>query len=92
MASPDPRRERRLLAVALVAVFAISAVTDLRLLGLAWGAAALLLRRGLARALGRVLRAVVPVTVALAAVSYGWLHLTGRSPAVSVGTSKSYCS
>lgn len=82
MASPDPRRERRLLASALVAVFAASAVTDLRLLGLGWAAAALLLRRGLGRALGRVLRAVVPVTVALAAVSYGWLRLSGRATAV----------
>jgi cobalt/nickel transport system permease protein len=83
VASSDPRRERLLLAAGLGAVFAASALTDLGVLGLAWAAAALLLRRGLLRALGRVLRAVVPVTLALAAVSYGWLRLTGPAPALA---------
>lgn len=81
MASPDPRRERRLLASGLAAIFAASALADLRLLGLAWAAAILLLRRGLLRALGRVARTVAPVTLALAAASYGWLRLTGPAPA-----------
>ncbi len=80
MASPDPRRERLLLAAGLAAAFAASAVTDLRALGVGWVAAALLLRRGLLAALGRVLRTVLPLALALAAASWAGLRLLGRTP------------
>ncbi|MGC3999462.1 MAG: hypothetical protein QM767_19290 [Anaeromyxobacter sp.] len=71
--STDPRRDRALLAAAALAAFALSAVTDLRLLGAAAALLALLLRRGLWRPLRRALRAAVPVTASLSAAS--WLLL-----------------
>jgi cobalt/nickel transport system permease protein len=74
---PDPRANRRLLLGWLLAIFALSAVRDLRWLAATWILAALLFRRGLPRALGRTLRSVVPVTVALSAASLGWLRLAG---------------
>jgi cobalt/nickel transport system permease protein len=72
---PDPRAGRWLLAAWLVACFALSAVHDLGWLAGAGLLAALLLRRGLPRALGRTLRSVVPVTVGLSAASLGWVRL-----------------
>jgi cobalt/nickel transport system permease protein len=78
---PDPRLDRRLLAAWLGAIFALSAVRDLRWLGAAGLLAALLLRRGLSRTLGRTVRSVVPVTAGLSAVSLGWVRLvTGAWP------------
>jgi cobalt/nickel transport system permease protein len=74
---PDPRADRRLLLAWLVAIFALSAVRDLRVLGAAGLLALLLGRRGLPRALGRTLRSVVPVTVGLSAASLGWVRLVG---------------
>jgi cobalt/nickel transport system permease protein len=56
-------------------VFAVSAVTDLRALGVAAGGALLLFRRGLVRNLLRAGRSVVPVSVGLSAVSWGFLYL-----------------
>ncbi len=82
MASPEPGRDRLLLAAGLAAAFAASAVTDLRVLGLGWLAAALLLRRGLPAALARVLRTVLPLAIALAAASWAGLRLLGRTPAI----------
>jgi cobalt/nickel transport system permease protein len=81
VASPsDPRRDRALLASWLIAAFAISAVTDLRALGLASVAAALVFRAGSLRAGGRVLRSVVPVTAGLALASWAWLWALGGAP------------
>jgi cobalt/nickel transport system permease protein len=74
---PDPGRSRALLAAWLVAVFAISAGRDLRVLGAAGALAVLLLHRGLWRSLGRTLRSVVPVTVGLSLGSFAWLRLLG---------------
>jgi cobalt/nickel transport system permease protein len=75
VASPDGRRDRALLGAALAAAFAISAVSDLRTL-LACGAAALLLfRRGAARALRRVARAVLPLAGGAALASALWLRV-----------------
>ena len=72
----DPRRSRALLLAWVVAIFGISASHDLRVLGGAALCTALLLRRGLGRSLRRVLRLVVPVTVALSLASFAWLRLT----------------
>ena len=80
--SPDPRYSRVLLAVCVVAVFAVSGTSDLRVLGVAAAAAALAFRRGIARTTRRVLRSAVPVTSVLCVASWGWLWLvTARPPA-----------
>jgi cobalt/nickel transport system permease protein len=79
----DPRRSRWLLAAWLVAIFAVSALRDPRLLAGAGLLAALLFRRGLRRSLWRTLRSVVPVTVGLSLASLAWLRLvTGAWPPV----------
>jgi len=74
---PEPRRDQALLAAWLVAVFALSAGRDLRVLGGAGVAAALLFRRGLWRCLRRALRSVVPISVGLSGCSILWLRLVG---------------
>jgi cobalt/nickel transport system permease protein len=66
---PDPRTSRAVLAAWLAAVFALSAVRDLRLLAAAAAVAAVLLHRGLWRNLVRTLRAVVPLTAGLSLLS-----------------------
>ncbi len=77
----DPRFSRALLAGWLVAVFAISGTSDLRVLGVVAAAAALVFHAGIGRTLRRVLRSVVPVTATLSLASWGWLRLvTGRAP------------
>jgi cobalt/nickel transport system permease protein len=77
----DPRTSRALLAGWVVAIFAISATSDLRVLGVASAVAALAFCKGIRRTLRRVLVSVVPVTVVLSLVSWGWLRLlSGRSP------------
>jgi cobalt/nickel transport system permease protein len=76
---PDPRRDRALLAAWLGASFALSAVRDLRALAVCAAAAALLLRRGLARSLRRTARSVVPATAALSLLSAAWLRLLSGS-------------
>jgi cobalt/nickel transport system permease protein len=72
-----PAQSRALLAAALVAVFALSAVRDLRVLAVATAVALVLFRRGLGSTLRRVVLSVVPVTLALSLVSFGWLRLVG---------------
>jgi cobalt/nickel transport system permease protein len=76
----DPRRDRALLLAWLAAAFALSAVTDLRVLGAAAAAALLLFRRGLARNLARTARSVVPISVGLSALSWGFLWLVRAAP------------
>lgn len=75
MASNDPRQGRLLLAGWLLAVFAISASRDVRVLAGAGLLAAACFRKGLWRSLGRTLRSVVPVTVGLSGLSLLWLRL-----------------
>jgi cobalt/nickel transport system permease protein len=80
---PDPRADRRLLLAWLAAIFALSAVRDLRVLGAAGLFALALCRRGWVRAVGRTLRSVVPVTVGLSAASLGWTRVvSGAWPPV----------
>jgi cobalt/nickel transport system permease protein len=70
-----------LLAAWLVAVFAISASRDLRILSAAGLVAAALFWRGWQAAMVRTLRSVVPVTAGLSACSLLWLKLiTGEWP------------
>lgn len=82
MASPpDARRSRALLCGWVLAAFALSGTTDLRVLGAAAVAAALLFRAGIARPARRVLRVVLPATALLSLVSWGWLRLvSGHAP------------
>lgn len=72
----EPRRDRALLAAWLAAAFALSAVTDLRVLAAAGAAALVAFRRGLARNLRRVLVSVAPLSVGLSAVSWAFLWAT----------------
>jgi cobalt/nickel transport system permease protein len=73
----DPARSRRLLAAWLVAIFAISASRDLRVLTGAGALAGLVFWRGLGRNLGRTLRSTVPVTAGLSLASLAWLRAAG---------------
>ena len=66
----DPRSSRALLAAWVLAAFAISATSDLRVLGVAAAGAALAFRRGIVRTTRRVLRSVVPVTAVLSITSW----------------------
>jgi cobalt/nickel transport system permease protein len=78
----DPRLSRALLAWWLVAAFALSNTSDLRLLGVAAAAAPLVFRKGLARTARRVLRSVVPVMAVFSILSWTWLWVvTARPPA-----------
>ena len=76
----DPRKSRALLAGWLAAVFAISALTDVRALAAVAAVAALVFRRGLARNLRRAARSVVPISVGLSAVSWGFLYAVQPAP------------
>jgi cobalt/nickel transport system permease protein len=67
--------ERYVLAAWLVAVFAISALTDFVTLGIVFGVAIALLWRGSLTALRKVLVTVIPLTVALSIASFGWLRM-----------------
>ena len=90
MASNDPRPEphrpdaaradRRLLLAGLLALFALSALTDPRWLAGAWLGALLLLRRGALAALRRLLRAVLPASLGLSLASAGWLAWVADRP------------
>lgn len=77
------RRDRALLGGWLTGAFAISAITDPRVLAAVGLVLMVTFRRGLAAVLRRVLRSVVPVTVGLSLVSWAWLLLvSGRRPEV----------
>jgi cobalt/nickel transport system permease protein len=80
--SPDPRRERVLLAALLPTAFAISALREPRALGVAWAVALVLLARGAPAALRRTLRVVAPLTLGLSAASWAFLAVAagGRPP------------
>jgi cobalt/nickel transport system permease protein len=80
LALPEPRRSQAILATWATAVFAISAVSDLRVLGALSLAAALLFRRGALREARRVLLLVVPFAAGLSLASWAWLRLRGGSP------------
>lgn len=80
MPLPEPRRSQALLAAWAVLVFALSAVTDLRLLAAAGAAALLAFRRGALRALRRVAVAVLPAAGGLSLASWAWLRLVGAEP------------
>jgi cobalt/nickel transport system permease protein len=80
----DSSLSRALLAGWVVAIFAISGTSDLRVLGIASAVAALLFRKGIGRTVRRVLFSVVPVTVGFSLASWGWLRFAaGRAPEVT---------
>ncbi|HSN90082.1 MAG TPA: hypothetical protein VLS93_02540, partial [Anaeromyxobacteraceae bacterium] len=80
MPPPDGRRGRAMLGAWLLALFAISAVSDLRLLAGLGAGAAVLLRRGFVRSARRALRSAVPLAGGLALASWAWLRLVAPSP------------
>lgn len=73
----EPRRSQALLAGGLAAAFALSAVTHPAVLAAALALAVLLFRRGLARQARRVARAVLPISLGLAAASAIAARLAG---------------
>jgi cobalt/nickel transport system permease protein len=75
VAPRDPRADRALLVGWIVTTFALSAVTDARVLAAALAVAALAFRRGLVRTARRVLVTVVPLTAGLTLASWAWLRL-----------------
>jgi cobalt/nickel transport system permease protein len=76
----EPRRSQAVLVSWAAAIFALSAVADLRVLSAAASAALLLFRRGALREARRVLMGVVPFALGLSAASWGWLSLRGEAP------------
>jgi cobalt/nickel transport system permease protein len=76
VASPwtDPRKSRALVLGWLAAVFAISALTDVRALTGVAAVALLVFRRGLVRTVRRAARSVVPISLGLSAASWGFLY------------------
>ena len=78
----DCRASRILLGLWLVAIFAFSACSDPRLLSIGAVIVGIVFWRGLARAVTRLIRFVMPVTIGLILVSLTWLRLrTGAWPA-----------
>lgn len=76
----DPRRGRALLAAWIAAAFALSAVTDWRVLAAASVAALALFRRGAAGHLRRVARLVLPLSLGASAATVLFERLAGRAP------------
>jgi cobalt/nickel transport system permease protein len=76
----EPRRSQAMLTAWTFAVFALSAVTDLRALGAAGAISIGLFRRGAIRAARRVLLAVVPLSAGLSLASWLWLRLVAAEP------------
>jgi cobalt/nickel transport system permease protein len=74
----DPARGRALLACWLVAAFALSAVTDARVLAAAAALALALFARGARAHLARVARLVLPLTAGASLASWGFDRLAGR--------------
>ncbi|HEX9402347.1 MAG TPA: hypothetical protein VF912_19740 [Anaeromyxobacter sp.] len=79
MRAPDPGRGRALLAGWLAASFALSAVTDWRLLAIALAVALALLPRGAPAHLARVARLVLPLSLGGAAAGVLFERLAGRA-------------
>lgn len=81
MAWPEPRRSQALLAGGAAAAFALSALTDPRLLAAAGALAVAAFPGGFARTARRVAVAVLPVTLGLALVSIAFARAAeGRWP------------
>lgn len=78
MPAPEATRDRAFLAAWLAASFALSAVTDWRVLAAASAAALVLLARGAARHLRRVAALVLPLSLGAAAMGWGFDRLAGR--------------
>ena len=74
----DPARGRALLVGWLAAAFALSAVTDLRVLAAAAAVALVLFARGARAHLARVARLVLPLTAGASLAAWGFDRLAGR--------------
>ena len=77
---PEPRRSQAILCAWTAAIFALSALTDLRILVATWLAALLLFRRGALAAGRRVLVGVLPIALGFSAVSLAWIAWRGGKP------------
>jgi cobalt/nickel transport system permease protein len=75
----DPRWSRALLLSWLAAIFAISALRDLRALVAAALVACVLFWRGSGRNGARVARTVLPATIGLSLASFLWLRWVGKA-------------
>jgi cobalt/nickel transport system permease protein len=75
----DPRRDRALLAGALAAAFALSAVTDWRALAAAAAVTLALLARGARAHLRRVARLVLPLSLGASLATVAFDRLAGRA-------------
>ena len=78
MQRPDPARARRLLAAWLALSFALSAVTDWRVLAVAWAASLAVLARGAGRHLRRVGRVVLPLSAGASLAGAAFDRLAAR--------------
>ena len=76
----EPRRSQAVLLAWAAAIFALSAVSDLRVLSASTAAALLLFRRGALQEARRVLVGVAPFALGLSAASWGWIALRGEAP------------
>ena len=85
MPAGEASRDRALLAGWLLASFALSAVTDWRVLAAAAAAALVLLARGAARHLARVARLVLPLSLGASAMGWAFDRLAG-GPGPGAGT------
>jgi cobalt/nickel transport system permease protein len=74
----DPARARRVLAAWLALSFALSAVTDGRVLAVAWVASLAVLARGAAAHLRRVARVVLPLSAGGSLATLVFERLAGR--------------
>lgn len=81
MRRADPRRSRALLAGWLAASFALSAVTDWRVLAAAAAATALLFARGAGARLRRVAKLVLPLSLGASAAGWAFERAAGRAGA-----------
>lgn len=78
MSAREASRDRAVLAAWLAASFALSALTDWRVLAGASAAALALLARGARRHLARVARIVLPLSLGASAMGWGFDRLAGR--------------
>lgn len=76
----EPRRSQAVLLAWAASIFALSAVSDLRVLSASTAAALFLFRRGALREARRVLVGVAPFALGLSAASWCWLALRGDAP------------
>jgi cobalt/nickel transport system permease protein len=79
----EPRRTQAILCAWAVSIFGLSALTDLRILAVAWVAALLVFRRGAPGAARRVLVGVLPIALGFSVASLAWITWRGAAPSLA---------